>query len=261
MAFLSTPSCTTVVIAIERCLCVLFSLKAQTLMSTRTMAILLLTITLLLQLGFATFPLRMTVVRMVHSQTGQSVWLVVPGQGPNQELLAVLFKVVFDLTLLFVLNIMSVFVVVICTVMMVVKLKLALAWRLTTSNSPQSDIQTQQTALTKVLVVVCAIYVACSAPGCVMALARRIQPEYSAAGKYANIFRLTHALGYEVFSAALSMTLSTTGDLPGSDRSFGVCTVERTTREAESSRNQSNQPNDLVLGNHSNMEKRINRLK
>ena len=203
-AFMSISSCTTVVIAVERCLCVLFPLKAQTLMSTRTMAILLLTITLLLQLGFTIFPLRMTVIRTVNAQTGRWVWILVPGRGPNQDLLAFLFKMFFDLTLLVVLPLVAESVVVICTVITVVKLKLALTWRLATSTSSNSGAQTQQTALTKMLVVVCCIYVICSTPGCIMTLTRRIDPQYSAGGRYANIFAVTHRLGSTVFSATNS---------------------------------------------------------
>ena len=197
-------SCITVIIAVERCLCVLFPLKAQTLMSTRTMAILLLTITLLLQLGFTIFPLRMTVMRTVNAQTGRWVWILVPGRAPGQGLIIVLFRVVFDLTLLFALPLVAVSVVVICTVITVVKLKLALTWRLTTGTSSNSGAQTQQTALTKMLVVVCCIYVICSTPGCIMSLIRRIEPEYGAADRYANIFYLTHRLASFVFSATNS---------------------------------------------------------
>ena len=201
---MSISSCTTVVIAVERCSCVLFPLKAQTLMSTRTMAILLLTITVLLQLGFTIFPLRMTALRIVNPQTGRWVWILVPGRGPNQDLLAVLFKIFFDLTLLFALPLVAVSAVIICTVITVVKLKLALTWRLTTSTSSNSGAQTQQTALTKMLVVVCCIYVICSTPGCIMSLIRRMETQYSAGGRYANIFNLAQHIGSHVFSATNS---------------------------------------------------------
>ena len=204
IAFLGTSSCVTMVIAIERCLCVLFPLHAQTLIPTRIMAVILLTITILLHLGFAIFPLRMTVKRIVNSQTGQSLWTIVPSQGPNQELLAVLSRVIFDFILLFAMNIITVFVTIICTTITVTKLKLAIAWRFNTGSAANPKTQAQQTALTKMLVVVCCVYVFCSTPGCVMALIRRVEPEYQVRGRYANIFTLMHAVCYKLFSATNS---------------------------------------------------------
>ena len=192
------------VIAMERCLCVLFPLHAQTLISTRIMAVVLLTITILLHLGFAIFPLRMTVKRIVNCQTGQLVWIVVPGQGPHKELLGVLARVIFDFILLFAMNIITVSVTTICTAITVTKLKLAIAWRFNTGSVTSPKSQTQQTALTKMLVVVCWVYVFCSTPGCVMALIRRIEPEYQASGRYASIFVLMHAICYILFSATNS---------------------------------------------------------
>ena len=203
-AFLGTSSCVTMVIAIERCLCVLFPLHAQTLISTRIMAIILLTITVLLHLGFAIFPLTMTVKRIVNCQTGQSRWTMVPGQGPNHKLLDVLSLVIFDFILLFLMNIITFSVTIICTAITVRNLKIAIAWRFKTGSAANSKSQAQQTALTKMLVVVCWVYVFCSTPGCVMALVRPIKPEYKADGRYANTFALMHAVCYMLFSATNS---------------------------------------------------------
>ena len=189
------------VIAAERCLCVLFPLKAQTLMSTRTMAILLLAITPLVQLGSVIFPLKWRVEKTVNRRSGQSVWIFAPAQGPHQELISALFHIVFGFTLLFVMKLVIIFIVVTCTVVTVIKLKQALAWRLTTSSSTCSDTQTQQTVLTKMLVVVCVFYVICSAPDSIMALFRVIEPEYKLAGRYANTLLLTLSISSKVFSA------------------------------------------------------------
>ena len=204
MSFLTTSACTTMIIAVERCLCVLFPLKAQTLMSTRTMVVLLLTITLLLQLGFTIFLFKWAVRKIVNSHTGQATWMLVPAQAFNQDLISVVFQYVFNLFLMFIINMVTVSVVVVCTVATVVKLKLALMWRLTTSTSGSSETQTQQTALSKMLVVVCCIYVICSTPSCIMALARRIEPEYSVNGRYANFLILSHDAFYQLFSATNS---------------------------------------------------------
>ena len=199
----TTSSCITMVIAVERCLCVLFPLKAQTLMSTRTMAILLSTITLLHQLGFSLFLFKWTTKRIWNSRTGYSVVTFVTVDGPNQELISTIYYVVFDIILLFVTNIVVLSVVVTCTVVTVIKLRQAMAWRLS-ANSSSSNTQNQQTALTKMLVVLCCIYVACSTPGCIMALVRRVNPKYAPDGIYANFFMLSHAIGYRVFSATNS---------------------------------------------------------
>ena len=187
------------VIAVERCLCVLFPLKAQSLMSTRTMAILLFTMTVLVQVGFTLFLFTYRVGRIVNTRTGLTLWILMPASNPNQDLISRAFHVVHNIILAFAMNLIAVAVVFICTVITVIKLKLALTWRSTTANS--SNVQTQQTALTKMLVVVCCIFAVCSLPDCVIALVRRFEPEYAPGRKYVNIFSLTHVISHQLFLA------------------------------------------------------------
>ena len=196
--------CISVLIAVERCLCVVFPLKAQTLMSIRTMASILLTTTTLIQLAYIIFPLRLEALGVFDKQTGQTRWFLIPTQGRNEEILSILFKVIFDFFLLFVLPITSMAIVVISTVITVLKLRLALAWRLSTSSSSSSADQIQQTALTKMLVLISCVYIVCSTPGCVLALWRRVDPRFSTIGRYSSLFYALHTIGYHVFSAANS---------------------------------------------------------
>ena len=205
-AFLSTSGCISVLIAVERCLCVVFPLKAPTLMSTTTMAIILFTTTALLQLGYVIFPLTLQALAVFDKGSGQTVWILIPNQGRDKEILEILFTVIFDVLLLFVLPISSMSIVVICTVITVLRLKLALAWRLrTTSRSSNvSADQLQQAALTKMLVLISCIYIACSTPGCILALWRRIDPRFSTVGTYSNLFYALHPISYHVFSATNS---------------------------------------------------------
>ena len=139
-------------------------------------------------------------IRIVNAQTGHSMWGLVPADGPNQELISSIFYVVFDNILQFATNIIVVSVVVSCTLVTVIKLRQAMTWRLS-ANTSSSKTQNQQTALTKMLVVVCCIYVVCSTPGCIMALVRRVNPMFSPTGQYANLFILLHDINYRFFSA------------------------------------------------------------
>ena len=156
LSFLYTSGCITVLIAVERCVCVLLPLKAQFLMSTRTMAGVLLSITLLLQLGFSIFPLTMKAMSVVDER-GVTLWFLAPTQGPDKELMYRLFSLVVDTVLQFALPITASSLVALCTIVTVVRLKLALAWRLsttttTTTTSASSNIsaaQIQQASLTK----------------------------------------------------------------------------------------------------------------
>ena len=85
----------------------------------------------------------------------------------------------------------------------VIKFRQAMAWRLSRESS-SSNTQNQQTALTKMLVVVCCIYILCSTQGCIMALVRRVNPRYAPDGRYAIFFMLSHTIGYRVFLATNS---------------------------------------------------------
>ena len=211
LSFLYTSGCITVVIAVDRCVCVLLPLKAQFLMSIRTMAGVLLSITLLLQLGFSIFPLTMKAMSVVDER-GVTLWFLAPTQGPDKELMYRLFSLVVDTVLQFALPITASSLVALCTVVTVVRQKLALAWRLsttttTTTTSASSNIsaaQIQQASLTKMLVFISCVYIVCSLPELALALWRRIDYEFGPGGKFSNMFFATHIVAYQVFTVTNS---------------------------------------------------------
>ncbi|PVD27966.1 hypothetical protein C0Q70_10542 [Pomacea canaliculata] len=71
-------TCISVLIAVDRCLCVVFPLRANTLMSTRTMGILLATIVIGMQLAFVTTPVKRYVFAVYDNTTGGTRWAVAP---------------------------------------------------------------------------------------------------------------------------------------------------------------------------------------
>ena len=96
-------------------------------------------------------------------------------------------------------------VVSLSTAITIVQLRLALAWRASTSSGGGEAgseggkrLSQQQAALTKVLVLVSCLYIACSAPSVAMAVTRFAVPEdgFKPWGRYANTFFATHDVAY-----------------------------------------------------------------
>ncbi|XP_025099156.1 uncharacterized protein LOC112566942 [Pomacea canaliculata] len=114
------------VIAVERCLCVVFPLQATSLVKTRTMARIFLTI-------------------------------------------------------------------VIATSITVVRLRAAMSWRKMTSSSSSVD-QSQQMALTKMLVIISCIDITCSTLFVSQALVENIRSDFFVGGPYYNLVNLTGSL-------------------------------------------------------------------
>ena len=96
-------------------------------------------------------------------------------------------------------------VVSLCTIITVVQLRLALAWRASTSGGdPGSEggkkLSQQQAALTKMLVLVSCLYIVCSVPSVAMAMTRFAVPDdgFKTWGRYSNIFLVFNDVSYTI---------------------------------------------------------------
>lgn len=182
-AFRTTAGCYNMVIAVERCVCVMFPLHATSLMRTRTMGAILTAFVLLLQAGFIILPLRFELVRTETS--GIIHWRL----GPSTLLLKNQF--IFDLLFYTILNssvpLITCLVVTLATLVTVVKLKIAMTTRRELSSSG-TDSQRQHTALTKVLVAVSCAYIITMLPFITYMVAQLLVPGFSPYGRYANFF-------------------------------------------------------------------------
>lgn len=138
-----------VVIAVERCLCVVYPLRASTLIRTRTMSILLIAAFLLFQCFYVTYPITLGAVWSKRKTT--DTWHLVNTQlfFDNQFLFDVLQAILFDSTV----PIASFLIMVVTTTMTILKLKRQMSWRHRTA-AQTNNIDRHQAALTIMLVIV-----------------------------------------------------------------------------------------------------------
>lgn len=157
--FRLTSGCVGVVISVERCLCVLYPLHAQSLIRTRTVTILIVACFILSQ---SLFSIGRTMTQVVTVQIeGKIVWLTVPTEFylENKVFLNTLIKTLLGT----VIPIVMCVVISIATTVTVFTLRTAMSWRVKTSFINE-DSQSRQMALTKMLVIVSTTYVITMVP-------------------------------------------------------------------------------------------------
>lgn len=148
----STSSFITMVIAIERCACVLFPLRVSTLMKTRTMGVLILLPFLFFQLSFITLPLSYYVVKIAIGDKVENIFLSTYFYNTNAAFITIFTHTCMGFVVPF-----AIFIVVSFTTAITgLKLKAALTWREKKSRTFGNN---HQTALTVTLVIVSCIYI------------------------------------------------------------------------------------------------------
>ncbi|XP_025097650.1 uncharacterized protein LOC112565965 [Pomacea canaliculata] len=178
-------TCISVLIAVDRCLCVVFPLRANTLMSTRTMGILLATIVIGMQLAFVTTPVKRYVFAVYDNTTGGTRWAVAPSAAWQKSEVLLVYDKGEDTLMLIVFPLVIFVLVSGSTATTVVTLRAAMSWREKTSST-SSDSQGQQVALTKMLVLVSCVFIVSKVPWVVITLVRIFYPDFSPTGKFIN---------------------------------------------------------------------------
>ncbi|KAL8598015.1 hypothetical protein ACOMHN_011440 [Nucella lapillus] len=157
------------IIACERCLCVVTPLRSQTILKTRTTAVLL----MIVSRGLAC---------MYNPNTNTPSKIIVTSKfyERNKSYLNVLtfFLATVQPTI-------YVIVVFVTTIVTSVKLKKMIAWRQQTSSNALTS---REVALTRMLIVVSVLYLLCSAPVMALGMAMVLVPAFSDQ-KYYNLYR------------------------------------------------------------------------
>ena len=199
VGFLASSGCLTMVIGVERCVCVTLPLKAATLVKTRTIAVIIVSIVLLIQTMCLLYPLELSIGTMEDPNTGKITLFLTTTEFRSQYIL--LYNIVENTLIMIVIPYTTFTVVTVATAITVVQLKRAIAWRHGSSTSSSSDVR--EVALVKMLVVVSLIYIITAAPNVVLGLTRLLVPDFLHTRKYANIFLASH-LFYLVLAQANS---------------------------------------------------------
>lgn len=152
----STSSFIGVVIAIERCLCVLIPLRAHTLIQTRTMGIMLIGSFFLFQLIFITYALSVQA-----SWTPRKNWYYARTQFfmDNKILVKIVQTILLDVVAPFA----NFIVLIVVTIITILKLKVAMKWRQKSTIVLRDSIN-HQVSLTTMLVIMSAVHITTMVP-------------------------------------------------------------------------------------------------
>ncbi|XP_025116134.1 uncharacterized protein LOC112577299 [Pomacea canaliculata] len=180
--FRTASGCITMVIAVERCLCVMFPLKAASLISTRNMSVVMVFIGCFSQVAFFTMPARFVIIK-VNSTTSK--------MGPVSSDLylknQVFFTILENIVMMSVVPIATFLIISLSTGLTVVKLRAAMDWRRKFGSSSDES-RSQHTAVTKMLVLVSSVYIVTTIPWVIFYLASLTVQEFSLTGQFYNLY-------------------------------------------------------------------------
>lgn len=195
--FVNTSNCMNLIISLERCICVIFPLKAKTLLSARQMALIVLSVftVCLVGTGFGSFKYEPhayldPVTNVTRYRTGLTDFYL-----NNRWLVDSIFEVTFNATVC----VVAVVVVIAATVVIATRMRSVAAWRKQAAHvgaSQQTTVPANQreAAVTRMLFVVCLVYAICTTPLAVNALTRNFLRDFVAGGPLNNVFFVTLTL-------------------------------------------------------------------
>ncbi|XP_005100339.1 allatostatin-A receptor-like [Aplysia californica] len=89
------------------------------------------------------------------------------------------------------------FVVIVCTVTLVVKLRSKTKWRKETASAGKSDnFSSRDQKVTKMVTMISTLFIVCFTPVSVMFIGMTVEPELSVDGQYRNLFFILFSFGY-----------------------------------------------------------------
>lgn len=188
-ALKTTSGLYVMIIAVDRCICVLFPLHAGFLLKTRTMRIILITFAIIPPVGFAIQPRKYDVIKI--SVGGVSQWRAVPSVLwlHNSEAIDAVVVTTFGVCVPFI----TFVIIITATCVTVIQLTLAIAWRRKTSSVIGRQ-NNRQVMLTKTLVLASAVYIFCMTPFILVKLGYFIDPEFSSYGAYTHFYKTCNVL-------------------------------------------------------------------
>nr|KAG5712026.1 hypothetical protein BaRGS_020752 [Batillaria attramentaria] len=184
--FLISSGCLTMIIAVERCLCVTLPLKASILIKTRTLAVIILTTVVSIQAASLVYPLIIFGNRS-GGGGGNKTAVSHLTRYQRSEIEIALVNIVNNTLLKIVIPFTTFIAVSIATAITVIQLKRAITWR-ETSGSESGGFTGRQRALVKMLVIVSLVYIITAAPNIILGIAGLTVPGFESSGRYANLF-------------------------------------------------------------------------
>lgn len=174
------------VIACERCFCVMSPLKAQRALQTKTTVVVLVLVSLAITAAYFVVGARWTVACVLDTLSNVTYLTSYPSSFylSHRKAIDTLDGVVYGL----VLPNVCVGVVALCTTITIVKLRIMATWRHQSSSA--DTVSTRDVALTRMLIGTSLVFMACSLPGIAFRTAMLFVPDLSVDGHYRNVFYL-----------------------------------------------------------------------
>lgn len=99
-------------------------------------------------------------------------------------------------------------IIVVCTVILVVKLRSNTEWRKVSANTTQADtVSARNQKVAKMVVLISALFIACFVPISIIFIAMCFEPEFSVYGKYKDLLCVIGGLGFMLESINSSVNI------------------------------------------------------
>ncbi|XP_076448433.1 uncharacterized protein LOC143285105 [Babylonia areolata] len=180
--FSAVSNLLTLLVSVERCLCVVSPLKAKQLLKTKVMVILIVLIYFLILSSSLIFNAKFTVGSKLDENTNTTLYTAVLSDFYLQN--KVFVDIVYNYLLAIALPFASLVVVIFSTITTVIFLKRALSWKQKSANV----MDRKEAAVTKMLLLVCYVYVICVTPSVVNAFVVQFVEGWIPTGRYSNTF-------------------------------------------------------------------------
>ena len=189
--FISLPGFLSTLIAFERCLCVVSTLKAQNVIQIKTIAVVIATGHVAILAGTYFLVARFRFVCIFDPFTGKSKDGLYHSEFylKNRELVDIFVGIVYGIGLPGVYT----FSISICTIITVVKLRRMAEWRKQSSSSASLSRgmgAVKDATLTRMLVGTSCVFVVCITPQFLFHTIIPLEPQLTFGGKYHNTYRL-----------------------------------------------------------------------
>ena len=173
----------TMVIACERCFCVVSPLRSQNILKTKSTLVVILVAFFFVIGGFFVVAMRWSVTCIFDPRTNSSSLQVYPGTFylHNVKLVDMLDGVVYGV----VLPGASIVIITVATVVTVNKLKQMASWR---EKASSAAVSVRDVALTRMLIGCSVLFIVCSVPAVMFRVLILIVPDLGIGGRYRNSF-------------------------------------------------------------------------
>lgn len=200
--FSSTSNVLTMIVALERCVCVVSPFKAKKFLKTKTMLVTIVLVYIFILGSSGIFDVKFVVGTRRDAVRNSTVYFA--AESPFYLTHRMFVNLVYNYLLAIFIPTTSLIVVILCTATTVVRLRLTMAWR--RESIMLSTVERKEAGVTKMLIAVCYVYVICVTPSVINAFVVEFVSDWLPTGRYSNLFYVYVALMHML--SALNCSLS-----------------------------------------------------